>query len=57
MGPFRKYARFSYQSEFRCVVSPGTGGPYELRLGNLSDIVAMIGSLADVNNHIKVVTD
>lgn len=57
MGPFRKLARFSYQSEFRCVLSPGTGAPYGLRLGSLSEIVAIIGPLADINSHINVVAD
>jgi|ERR1035437_2684976 hypothetical protein len=54
MGPFRKYATFSYQSEVRLALLPGTGAPYRLRLGSLSDIVALTGTLADVNRHIRV---
>jgi hypothetical protein len=54
MGPFRKYATFAYQSEVRLALLPGTGEPYKLRLGSLSDIVALTGSLVDVNRHIKV---
>jgi hypothetical protein len=54
MGLFRKYLAFSYQSEVRLALVPGTGAPYELRLGDLSDIVALTGELADVNRHIQI---
>lgn len=54
MGPFRKYATFAYQSEVRLALLPGTGEPYKLRLGRLSDIIALTGSLVDVNRYIKV---
>jgi hypothetical protein len=57
MGPFRKYSAFSYQSEVRLTLLPGTGVAYELRLGDLSDIVALTGPLADINRHIKIITE
>ncbi len=56
LGPFRKYSAFSYQSEARLALLPGTGAPFELRLGDLSDLVAMTGPLTGVNHHIKIFT-
>jgi hypothetical protein len=57
MGPFRKYSTFSYQSEVRFALTPGTGAPYPLQLGDLADIVALTGSLAEVNKHLKIFHD
>jgi len=57
MGPFRKYSSFSYQSEVRLAITPGTGAPYELRLGDLSDIVALRGPLSDINLRIKIMPE
>lgn len=57
MGPFRKYSTFSYQSEARIALFPGTGAPYELRLGNLTDIVALVAPLSEINDHITIIAD
>ncbi len=57
MGPFRKYSAFSYQNEVRLGLRPGTGAPYELRLGNLSDIVAVVGPLAEINSRVRIVNE
>lgn len=56
MGPFRKCSAFSYQSEVRLALLPGIGGPYKLRLGDLSDIVALTCPLTDINHHIKILS-
>ncbi|MBI2780144.1 MAG: hypothetical protein HYX62_10265 [Gammaproteobacteria bacterium] len=53
MGIFRKFSSFSFQSEFRVALLPGTGKPYSLRLGDLSDI-AIIGDLKSINDRIRV---
>jgi hypothetical protein len=53
MGIFRKYSSFSYQSECRLALLPGTGTPFSLRLGDLSDI-ALIGPLAELNDRIRI---
>jgi hypothetical protein len=53
MGIFRKRALFSYQSEFRIAVTPGTDGPYKLQLGDLSDIM-ITGRLAELNQLIRL---
>jgi hypothetical protein len=53
MGIFRKSSEFSYQSEFRCAVLPGTGLPYTLEIGDMTDI-AITGPLSDLNRSIKV---
>jgi hypothetical protein len=53
MGIFRKYSPFSYQSEFRFAILPGTGKPYSLRVGDLSDIT-MMGDLPRLNERIRV---
>jgi len=53
MGIFRKYSSFAYQSECRLALLPGTGAPYSLRLGDLSDI-ALIGPLAELNTRIRI---
>lgn len=56
MGIFRKYARFSFQSECRLALLPGDGAPFSLRLGSLSDI-CMIGDLHDIDRRIQVSHD
>jgi len=53
MGVFRKLSTFAYQSEARLALLPGTGAPYSLRLGSLSDI-AMIGNLSEINLRIEI---
>lgn len=53
MSIFTKYADFSFQSEFRIALLPGTGVPYSLKLGDLSDI-ATIGELRSVNQRIRL---
>lgn len=50
---FTKDVRFSYQSEFRIVIRPGTTGPRSLRLGDLSDII-VTGDLASINENFKI---
>lgn len=55
MGPFRKFSTFSYQTEFRIILSPGDGAPYSLRIGDLSDIVA-IGDVAQIDDHFEIAT-
>jgi hypothetical protein len=57
MGYFRKYSEFAYQNEVRLALLPGTGAAYELRLGDLSDIVALTGPLADINSLIRIFTE
>lgn len=53
VGIFRKDSCFSYQSEFRIALLPGAGIPYELRIGDLSDIV-MIGPLRELNQRLRI---
>jgi hypothetical protein len=53
MGVFRKFSAFAFQSEARLALLPGTGAPYSLRLGSLSDI-AMLASLIEINQRIKI---
>jgi hypothetical protein len=54
MGIFRKYSSFAYQSECRLALLPGSGSPYSLRVGDLSDIT-VIGELAELNERIRLV--
>lgn len=54
MGIFRKFSEFAYQSEFRIALLPGTGIPYSLRVGDLSDI-ALVGESSKFNEQIQVV--
>jgi hypothetical protein len=56
MGVFRKFSEFAFQSEARLALLPGTGAPYSLRLGSLSDI-AMLASLSEINQRIKITRD
>lgn len=53
MGIFRKSSEFSYQSEFRIAVRPGTGSPYLLEVGDLSDLV-LTGPMTELNERLKV---
>lgn len=48
VGIYRKSSKFSYQSEVRIAVMPGTGSPYRLEIGNITDI-AVAGSVLDLN--------
>ncbi len=56
MGIFKKFSSFSYQSEFRIALVPGTGRAYSLRVGDLSDIT-LTGKLADLNSRLKIVSE
>lgn len=38
MGPFKKYADYDYQREFRFVLTNGLGGPCRLNIGDIRDI-------------------
>lgn len=40
MGPFRKYADYDYQREFRFVLTNGLGNPCRLNIGDIRDITA-----------------
>ncbi|MGA3018853.1 MAG: hypothetical protein ABSF62_17165 [Bryobacteraceae bacterium] len=53
VGIFKKASRFSYQSEFRIALLPGTGAPFRLHVGNLSDIV-IVGRLSQLNERLQV---
>lgn len=46
MGVFRKYSERATDKEVRVAVTPGSGGPLSVRLGDLSDI-ALIGEATD----------
>jgi hypothetical protein len=52
VGIFRKDSCFSWQSEFRIALLPGIGTPYELRIGDLTDIV-IIGPLCALNQRLR----
>lgn len=52
MGPFRKFSRLSYQSEFRIALFPGTGKAFDLTLGDISDI-AILGPLSELNERLR----
>lgn len=53
VGIFKKVSSFSYQSEFRIALHPGTGAVLRFDVGNLSDIV-MLGRLSDLNDRLSV---
>jgi hypothetical protein len=55
MGPFRKDSRFSFQSECRIGLFPGTGEPFRLHVGDLSSLVT-IGPLNDLNRRIRIMS-
>lgn len=52
-GPFRKFKKFSYQSEWRLVCYGGEGKPREIRIGDIRGISAMIRS-DEINKEIKI---
>lgn len=52
MGPFRKLSSFAYQSEFRIMITPGTGQPFSLNVGDLSDI-AILGRAREINTRLR----
>ncbi len=53
IGPFRKFKKFSYQSEWRLVCYDGPGKPREIRIGSIRDISMIIRS-DKVNKEIKI---
>jgi hypothetical protein len=53
VGIFKKLSGFSYQSEFRMGLLPGTGAPLRLQVGNLSDIV-ILACVSDLNERLRV---
>ena len=55
MGIFRKSTAFSYQSEFRMSLVPGTGKPHVLEIGDISDNV-IVGPLAELNQRLRLTT-
>jgi hypothetical protein len=44
VGPFKKLARFNYQSEWRVVCYEGTGEPRLIRIGSIADFSTIIPS-------------
>jgi hypothetical protein len=53
LGPFRKDAAYSYQSEFRIALWPGIGEPFIFNIGSLRDIACML-PLNNLNEFIGV---
>jgi hypothetical protein len=53
VGIFRKMSGYSYQSEFRIALAPGTGAPFRFLVGDLSDIV-ILGRLSELNDRLRV---
>jgi len=53
VGIFTKGSDFSFQSEFRIGLLPGTGAPLRLHVGDLCDIV-VFGRLSDLNDRLRV---
>jgi len=53
VGPFRKFKKFSYQSEWRLVCLDGPGGPRRIHIGSIRDISVIICS-DEVNKEIRV---
>lgn len=54
MGIFKKFDTYSYQNEYRFVLTSGFSTPYKLIIGDISDIT-IIGASSDINNHIEVI--
>jgi hypothetical protein len=52
MGVFRKFLPYSYQSEYRIIISPGFSTPYKLIIGDISDITTS-GKASEINDHIE----
>jgi hypothetical protein len=44
VGPFRKFSKFNYQSEWRLVCKDGPGGPRKIYIGSIQDISVIIRS-------------
>lgn len=42
LGPFKKFRKFAYQSEWRLVCLGGPGGPRKIQIGSIRDISALI---------------
>jgi hypothetical protein len=53
VGIFKKLSDFSYQSEFRMALLPGTGAALLLDVGDLADVV-ILGPLSEINDRLKV---
>ena len=53
VGVFKKPLAFSYQSEFRLALFPGTGAPIQFQVGVLSDIV-ILGPLSELNGRLRI---
>jgi hypothetical protein len=56
MGVFRKYAAYSFQSEYRIALLPGSGESYTLQVGSLSDI-ALLSELPEINQRMSWTTE
>jgi hypothetical protein len=56
VGIFKKLSDFSYQSELRIGLFPGTGAPLRLQVGDLSDIV-ILGRLSELNDRLRVLVN
>jgi hypothetical protein len=52
IGPFRKFSEFSYQNEFRIIISRKSQEPYKLNVGDISDITEL-GRLSYENVNTK----
>lgn len=50
MGPFRKFNDYSYQHEWRMVLTPGTGQTLFLEIGSLEDI-SILTDVDDLNSN------
>ena len=53
VGPFRKFNKFSYQSEWRLVSLDGLGGPREICIGSIQDISVIMRS-DEVNKELRI---
>lgn len=53
VGPFRKFKKFAYQSEWRLVCYDGPGKPRGIRIGSIRDISVIIRS-DEINKEIRV---
>lgn len=56
MGPFRKLASYSYQSELRIIVHAKRNGPLKLWLGDISDI-SFLFSMAELKSRLRLDTE
>ena len=53
VGPFRKFKKFSYQSEWRLVCLDGPGGPRRIHIGSIRDISVIMRS-DELNKEIRI---